>query len=398
MKILYCVRVFTGLASSLAAGVWKPTGVPTIYRMIEALDRGPDEAAFVLTWKDGEGEDVVMRLPPLTRPVKVLGGQGSTIRRDLRHAWQVWRMMRREQPDVLYFDNANIFVAAIISLLTHRSIVLRIMGVYPVMRRMLDDRGPRAALVRWCYRRPWSLAVCTQDGSGIEPWLERALRPGVPRIVLLNGLDRLAASAPPPAVAAIPPDRTVVMFLGKLEPEKGAMEFTEGFLAAHSEAQGLHALIVGAGRLSDAVRRRFSEAGASDALTQIDRLPHGEVAAALGRADIYVSLNRLGNLSNANLEAMLAGKAMVIPVSQPDTGVDTATDTLVPADALRRIPSASDTVALAGAILDLHLDPDERIRLGRRIAGLIGEASGTWNERIGVEIALLQRIAAGDLP
>ena len=39
MRLLYVVRLFSGLEDGLCEGVWRPRGVPTIYRMIEALDR-----------------------------------------------------------------------------------------------------------------------------------------------------------------------------------------------------------------------------------------------------------------------------------------------------------------------------------------------------------------------
>ena len=45
--------------------------------------------------------------------------------------------------------------------------------------------------------------------------------------------------------------------------------------------------------------------------TFINRLPHEFVFNAHQISDIYVSLNRYGNLSNANLEAMKFGQAMI---------------------------------------------------------------------------------------
>src|SRR5690606_36814161 len=138
---------------------------------------------------------------------------------------------------------------------------------------------------------------------------------------------------PDDRLAALPKDRTIVTFLGKLEQEKGALEFADGFLRAwRQDPDRLHALVVGSGALAGPLRDRFAAAGAAGALTLVERLPHPQVMAALARADIYVSLNRLGNLSNANLEAMMSGKAMIFPRAQPATGIDVVTDKLVPPD------------------------------------------------------------------
>ena len=38
MKILYISRLFTGLEQTVLEKKWIPTGVPTIYKVIEALD------------------------------------------------------------------------------------------------------------------------------------------------------------------------------------------------------------------------------------------------------------------------------------------------------------------------------------------------------------------------
>jgi glycosyltransferase involved in cell wall biosynthesis len=272
------------------------------------------------------------------------------------------------------------------------------MGVYPVMRAALDGGGVRGRIMRWCYRRPYALVICTQDGSGAEPWLARALRPDVPRIVLINGIDEpKAAAEQDPRIAAIPADRTTVMFLGKLENGKGALEFATGFLRARAQASDrLHALVVGTGSLTESLRDQFAVAGASESLTLIERLPHPQVAAALARADIYVSLNRFGNLSNANLEAMRAGKAMIVPKAQPAIGVDVATDKLISQDSILRIESSDDVAGLADAILRLAADPVERLRRGKRVREETGGIAGSWDRRIALELDLLHRVARAE--
>ena len=92
----------------------------------------------------------------------------------------------------------------------------------------------------------------------------------------------------------------------------------------------------------------------------VGSVPHGEVAAWLGRADIYVSLNHLGNLSNANLEAIAAGKCMIILDEDARTHTDMETTRLIPDDAVLRIGRDSMEANLARALESL-LDAPERI-------------------------------------
>ncbi len=51
MRILYTVRLFSGLEDGLREGIWRPRGVPTIYRMIEALDRSAPGEKLVSSGK-----------------------------------------------------------------------------------------------------------------------------------------------------------------------------------------------------------------------------------------------------------------------------------------------------------------------------------------------------------
>ena len=82
MKILYCTRLFSGLETSLLSGVWRPTGVPTIYKIIEELDK-KHEVKFIFSVKDsGSGyisswdkkKDCTIVVKGLTQSINVLSG------------------------------------------------------------------------------------------------------------------------------------------------------------------------------------------------------------------------------------------------------------------------------------------------------------------------------------
>ena len=42
MRVLFLARLFAGLKPSLAAGEWKPAGMPAIYHLLEGLAEDPD--------------------------------------------------------------------------------------------------------------------------------------------------------------------------------------------------------------------------------------------------------------------------------------------------------------------------------------------------------------------
>jgi len=79
MKILYIGRLFSGLENSLSTQSWAPTGAPTIFKLIEALDQSANEMRLVLTCKDGnstwtERSDRTVVLEGVTTPVIGLSG------------------------------------------------------------------------------------------------------------------------------------------------------------------------------------------------------------------------------------------------------------------------------------------------------------------------------------
>ena len=274
-------------------------------------------------------------------------------------------------------------------------VVFRLLGMHPTMYNVTTGRRPYYKMMRWAYGSPFASVICSQDGSGAERWLSELFAPGIPCHLILNGVDPPEDRPGSNPLPDLPSNKTIVMFLGRLEKEKGGEEFVEGFLKAlEQEPNGLHAVIFGDGSRAALMRSAVSEGGASDAVTFAGSVPHDQVLGAFKSIDIYVSLNRFGNLSNANLEAMRAGCCMVFPASQPETGTDLATDRLLPAETVLRIRSFDDSGALADAILHLHRNPAERKRRARATDRLAAEFIHGWTERTEYEISLLEEICA----
>lgn len=388
---------------------WAPTGVPTIYKVIDSLDAEAESLKIILAKKSGAhsswscASDRKLTVSGLRSKVDVLAGEEyfpaflGRLRSKLsetRHLFWICYTYWTFHPDIVYIDHANIWAAGVLARLARQPTILRLMGVYPAMRASLSRFRPAHLLLRWCYRAPYSAVICTQDGSGIEPWLAKALSSTVPCHKLLNGADLVRARSDTGRFRGLPLDRCIVMFLGKIEAAKGAPEFAEAILAARAIVPNrFHALIVGTGSRLNDVRRRVEEYKAGDDFTFIERLTHSEVSAALAHTDIYVSLNRLGNLSNANLEAMRAGCCIVIPASQPDTCIDIVTDQLVPEGSVWRIPSVDDVAALTSALIELSAQPAKREAMGKAIKVVADEILLTWEERVSAEIRLIRSIA-----
>ena len=81
-KILYVCRLFSGLEESINNKKWSPTGVPTIYRLIDRLKKNNNQFKLILTSKGGytklnlrKNSEIV--LPGFVLPITVLVGKGD---------------------------------------------------------------------------------------------------------------------------------------------------------------------------------------------------------------------------------------------------------------------------------------------------------------------------------
>ena len=416
MKILYVARLFSGLERSVLNRSWNPAGVPTSYKLVEYLDSSDHEVEIVFTPKDPLSsrtfaapsgffiQGLRSKVHLLTGPESIPGwfGKARPYLLDLYQLFQTWVLARRFKPDLIYVGHANIWTGVFFARISSVSTVFRVMGIYPGMRAALLEPRLVDKLFRWAYRSPWSAVIATQDGSGIESWLDRAISPNVPTFALLNGVDEAETYDDVSfenLLAGVSNDATVVTFVARLHPYKGCMEFMEGFLSARARAGAdLQAIVVGDGPLLDDMRARVEEARATEDVFFTGLLPHSQVSLVQDRADIYVSLNRFGNLSNANLEAMKAGKCMVIPAARPESGVDVATDRLLAPETVFRIPSSDDSEALADAILTLHQDPGRRKKMSEAMRELAQRELSTWEERVTKEVQILVALDAARAP
>lgn len=411
MKVLLVCRLMSGFVSSVTRGRWRPSGSPAIHKLIEALDH-EDDVCFVFTVKDrgwtfeSDWEvprDKQVTLSGLTHPVLILAGTAalpSWLGRwrgyvsDLRQTWRLFREVGRFRPDVVYLDRSNVLAAALLARFTRVPVVLRVLGVTPAMKQITVGRAPSHVVLRWAYRAPFALVICSMDGSGGAAWLAEMLRPETPRCVLLNGVDPPRDPAGRSALVSPTDTRLRVLLLGRLEPLKRCQEFIDALLSLAGARDRIRAIIVGAGDEEATLRARVDDAGAEDYITFLGALPHDRVGEVLNQADIYVSLNRQGNLSNANLEAMAAGLCFVIPEADPATGADVETRDVIPEEAAIRIPQDRMVEALAGTLATLAARPEEvaarRAAMSRVAAGL-----STWAARIAVERSMLAAVANG---
>ncbi len=418
MKLVFVTRVMSGFATSLASGAWRPTGAPAIHRLMGMVaSRAPESRFFLLCREAGFDfaapwttvQDRELKLEGFPAPLHALAGAHCFPRwlgrwrghlSELRQLIVLLREIRRTRPDAIYFERGAALLAGIVARLHPGRVVLRVLGILPWMNGLAASTSIYHRLLAWAYRAPFGLVVCSEDGSGGRAWMTANLRPGVPRVTLLNGVDPQPADPAHPAFAALPEGRLVVLMLGRLETLRGCEAFVEGVLSLPSVVRArVHALVVGDGPLRDRLVARVGEAQASAAFTFTGALPPAGVAAALARADVYVMLNDMCCLTNTTLEALRAGLCPVVLDPPGHLADDPATERLLPADVAIRIPRDGDrpvAAALAHVLSGLAEDPADVARRKVRARAVADAELSGWNMRLDREFALVARIAAGE--
>ena len=405
MRVLFLARLFAGLKSGLANGRWEPGGVPAIYRLIEGLaaDRDVDLLTVFSVKEPDSRFPIAMRrdIPvigdTLILPFAMPFGPGA---RRANAAWneasdtaRMLRMAARFKPDVVYANYTNVLPAALLARAGYR-VVLRLMGMQSHHR---DIAAGKAPFFRWLMQSPFAYVVCTEEGSDPAALIPDLLRrPDTPWTVRLNGCD--AKALPEDKVREFRAEiglgaRPVVLFLGRLEAYKGSIAFIEAAIAMlKAMPNAADVVVVGDGPLRGEMEARVNAAGLAERVRFAGAQPHSRVNRYMNAADIYVSTNMYGNLSNANLEALAAGACLVLPTSDPSVPLDTVTDRLIPADTAERYARDALPGSLADALCRLVRSPQEIAARRIQTRALAQTIVLPWSDVIANDIALLKSV------
>jgi len=396
-------RLFSGLADGLAEGRWLPRGVPAISRLLEGLaERDDIEILTVFTCKDAYGERFVSTcsrevepigqvviLPWAPRPNLARFGLDGKLR-EISHLMRCLWLYFRFRPDVTYFTNANFVAAGVFARLRLGRVVLRFLGLHPEQKRLAEARG---GLQRWLYRSAFSQVICSLDGSGGAAYLPKLIHHATPMKVLLNGVDDRPGD--PNIMTEIKRkhglgDRPIVSFVGRLEANKGCREFLEAVCeVSRNEGISFDTVIVGDGSLYRELEQRIVDARLENRIHLIGSVPHATIGSWLELTSIYVSLNYFGNLSNANLEAVAAGKCVIVLDKDATTHTDLETEDVLPLDCVIRIDRDDIVNVLAATLKRLILEPDEVAAYSKRARLLSEETFSSWENRVDREIDLI---------
>lgn len=244
-----------------------------------------------------------------------------------------------------------------------------------------------AGAIAWWFRKKMPYLVALQ-GSDVPNYSERfklhytVLTPIIHRVwkdathVVSNseGLRELAlATAPrqrievipngirlelfsPHGDGVVPQDKLSVVCVSRLIERKGVWELVEGFRTVARRIPRAHLDLIGTGILYEQLRRRVEQQDLADRVTLHGAVDHEAVPQHLRRASLFVLPSHAEGMSNALLEGMACGLAVVVT----DTG---GTLELIRDNGL--IVPKRDPQALADAMIEILSDDEKRTRMAR---------------------------------
>lgn len=401
MKILYISRLFTGLEQTVVDKKWLPTGVPTIYKVIEALDLEFDlflvfnqKKGYYRNRKFNYGKikiEGIKNNVVLNRNIK-LNFFSKKINVIITEFYQLVKsilIVIKIKPDIIYIDNANIILASFFSRFSKIPICLRIMGVYPVMKSYYKSNNIISKFYRHLYSSPFNLIIGTQDGSGTEFWLEQAANKKTNKKILINGVNKNFKNNFKNHL--INKGKIYVGFIGKLEKAKGADLFIDSCIKYLEKRDDFKFYIIGSGSLFNILIKKVKNSNLDNSIKFHEYLEHNQLYELFKKLDIYVSLNKYGNLSNTNLEAISLNKAMIILNSDLKSKTDKFVDSFIPDNAVYRIDRNDIVNSLVHALTFFSKNPEKLLFYSKNIS-LVSKKLKSWENRIEEEINLLKRL------
>ena len=311
------------------------------------------------------------------------------------------RAVVAETPDADVFHCKALIALPVVRAAARRTngrFVYDIADIHTEAARLARMPGWFRALVRGRERR-WmaEAAALTAVSDGVADEVVR--RFGVPRpTVVLNcppawqpGVARPAASGRLRAAAAIPDDRSIVLYQGGFSVDRGIEELVASLDEPPLRDLDLAAVFIGYGRLDGWLRAAAVQRPGR--VVVLDAIPPGDLLEFTSDADVgFVgqpgrTLNQRLNLANKFFEYLQTGVPVVVAEG-------TAHCRAAQEHAVGRCVDIDRPVTIAAAIADLLTAPAEEREALRAHARAVGSSQFTWELQRGGLVRRYRELAA----
>lgn len=185
-----------------------------------------------------------------------------------------------------------------------------------------------------------------------------------PISVIPNGIDLAPFQHPPRTITRadlnIPAEAVVLVYVGRLSPEKNLAFLLRAFLGVAAARPEAHLLLVGDGPEMEGLRAQTAQAGMAARVTFAGKAPYAKIPDYVALADAFVTASETEVHPLSLIEALAAG-VPAVGIQSPGVG-----DTLVDGD--NGLLSGPDMAAFTAKLMLMVMETEHRKRMAARAA------------------------------
>lgn len=403
MKILLITSFYSALRESIIEDNWRPFGMPAISKLLEGLkvkDIYFDNVFIEREAKKKEYKVIsnsmfnnfihLIKIRSLLN-IKYLNNL-LIIVDNIKLIIKTRRILLKNNYDIVYVDRENIVIGAWFAIAGYK-VVLRLHGVSNLYENFRNLTFRISNPIKYLsYKAPFKYIICTEDGTPAKEFLRSFINKGVPFRILLNGVDDLTTCCSilnNRIALQVPNDIPVILFVGRMSIDKGILEFVNAIREVQKRNDKFFTVIVGDGKYFNDVKAKISDFRIKNILLT-GSIEHSNIYDYFHNSDIYVSLNKLGNLSNTVLEAINAGLSIITLKKTELQKKDFETYELL--GDVSFYVSRDNIVQELSSLLIKLLDDHDLIERQKKKMTEIKTKLFPWSHRIEIEIKIIERL------
>lgn len=380
------LNLYSGLKPSLFSGTWNPTGMPAVAYLLGLLNKKAIATDVYFIYRNYENSELKKRLEELPNinfryiDIGKTYSKASSIKLILFRLCFSIRLMIKYKPteSIFYIDRDNVFLGSVLSL--RYKVILRLHGVSRYFEKFSNLNFRITHLLKvMSFRAPFHAIICTEDGTPGKQFIETFCQQSIPKYILLNGIKPITGFEPTQSQIKR------ILFVGRLEPDKGCIEFANALISLDNKKVPFIATIIGEGSFKEIIKKTVTN---RKNINYIERVPHSAIHQYYLNADIYVSLNALGNISNTVLEAISCGCCVITLNADQKSLRDVSTKSIFGNDFVY-IDSKDITNSLENSLYFLITNPDEIQKRKTLITNYATSLITSWERRSEKEIQII---------
>ena len=409
-KILYLVRFFNGLHTSFKNQEWSPEGVPTIYKIMEGMDKSNYNVDFVLSnynlcpeekFKNFYTKNYLKGFSSAIHVLSVNSKKKSVYKKIknlifiIRKFLFILNYIKKNKPDLIYIDRAHVIEGAIIKNISNCKVFLRIMGVEVYnYNNILKGRTIFSSITRWAFRNNFDHILFSEDGSNINNFKIKYLNKKINTSTFINGVKKNISRVNHfKDIKDKYSSKIRLLFVSRLETNKNCDLLINSLASLDDHLKKkIILLIVGSGsqlkNLGNLVKKKKIE----NSVKFLGSVPHNKINDIYDISDIFISLNSTGNMSNTCLEAFNSGICCIIPEENKVNGCDKVIQKYIRNNSIIRIPFVKMESHLTNVLSDLINNRSKVKIYAKNIKDDSRKFLTSWDLRIKKEIFLIDKI------